>query len=207
MPQGSTARFNQPDAASTSINRVLGNDPSQIMGTLSSNGRLVLVNPAGITVGQGAAVDTAGFTASTLRLSDADALAGRLRFAGGLPGATLQVDGSVLAQGGDVVLIASNVAVGLNALVRAPDGAVVLAAGQSVEITGRGLEGIRMGVIAPTDRRPGLCDGACLGTSTGASSSTRSCARHGSRFGSDRDHDVRRQQPESIGTGRCSFAG
>lgn len=90
MPQGSTTRFNQPDAASTSINRVLGNDPSQIMGTLSSNGRLVLVNPAGITVGQGAAVDTAGFTASTLRLSDADALAGRLRFAGGLPGASLR---------------------------------------------------------------------------------------------------------------------
>ena len=151
VPQGSVTRFSQPDAASTSINRVLGTDPSQIMGTLSSNGRLVLVNPAGITVGQGAAVDTAGFTASTLRLSDADALAGRLRFAGGLPGASLQVDGSVLAQGGDVVLIAPNVAVGLNALVRAPDGAVVLAAGQSVEITGRGLEGIRMGVMAPTD--------------------------------------------------------
>jgi filamentous hemagglutinin family protein len=77
VPQGSVTRFNQPDALSTSINRVLGADPSKILGTLSSNGRLVLVNPAGITVGQGAAVDTAGFTASTLRMSDADALAGR----------------------------------------------------------------------------------------------------------------------------------
>ena len=96
--QGSATRFNQPDAASTSINRVLGGDPSKILGTLSSNGRLVLVNPAGITVGQGAAVDTAGFVASTLRMPDADALAGRLRFEGGLPGATLRVDGSVLAR-------------------------------------------------------------------------------------------------------------
>jgi filamentous hemagglutinin family protein len=56
VPQGGSTRFNQPDAASTSINRVLGNDPSRILGTLSSNGRLVLVNPSGITVGQGAAV-------------------------------------------------------------------------------------------------------------------------------------------------------
>ena len=151
VPLGGSTRFNQPDAASTSINRVLGNNPSQIMGTLSSNGRLVLVNPAGITVGQGAVVDTAAFTASTLRMSDADALAGRLRFSGGEPGASLQVDGNVLARGDDVVLISSDVAVGASALVRAPDGAVVLAAGQSVEITGRGLEGIRMGVIAPTD--------------------------------------------------------
>ena len=148
---GSSTRFNQPDASSTSINRVLGGDPSKILGTLSSNGRLVLVNPAGITVGAGASVDTAGFTASTLRMSEADALAGRLRFDGGMPGATLQVDGSVLAQSGDVVLISSNVAVGANALLRAPGGAVVLAAGQTVDITGRGLEGIRLELSAPSD--------------------------------------------------------
>jgi filamentous hemagglutinin family protein len=80
---GTTTQFNQPSAASTSINRVLGNNPSAIFGTLSSNGRLVLVNPAGIAVGAGAVVDTAGFTASTLRMSDADALAGRLRFGEG----------------------------------------------------------------------------------------------------------------------------
>src|SRR3569832_2030269 len=80
IPAGSTTRFNQPDANSLSINRVVGNDPSAIYGTLSSNGRLVLVNPSGIAVGAGAVVDTAGFTASTLKMTDADALAGRLRF-------------------------------------------------------------------------------------------------------------------------------
>jgi filamentous hemagglutinin family protein len=165
VPQGGVTRFNQPDAQSTSINRVLGGDPSKILGTLSSNGKLVLVNPAGITVGQGAAVDTAGFTASTLRMSDADALAGRLRFDGALPGATLQVDGTLTAQVGDVVLIASSVAIGANALVRAPDGAVVLAAGQKVELTGRGLEGIRMEVVAPSDSAVNL--GALQGDAVG----------------------------------------
>src|SRR5690606_21401535 len=83
VPRGSVTQFNQPNAASLSINRVVGPDPSAIFGTLSSNGRLVLVNPAGITVGAGAVVDTAGFTASTLRMSDADALAGRLLFGEG----------------------------------------------------------------------------------------------------------------------------
>ncbi|MBA3773763.1 MAG: filamentous hemagglutinin N-terminal domain-containing protein [Ramlibacter sp.] len=82
VPGGSTTRFQQPTAASLSINRVVGGNPSAIYGTLSSNGRLVLVNPSGIAVGAGAVVDTAGFTASTLRMSDADALAGRLVSAG-----------------------------------------------------------------------------------------------------------------------------
>ena len=90
VPGGSTTHFAQPGAASTSINRVLGNNPSAIFGTLSSNGKLVLVNPSGIAVGAGAVVDTAGFTASTLRMSDADALAGRLRFGqDGLGGGSL----------------------------------------------------------------------------------------------------------------------
>ena len=151
VPQGGITRFNQPDSASTSINRVLGNDPSRIFGTLSSNGKLVLVNPAGITVGQGAAVDTAGFTASTLRMPDADALVGRLRFEGGVSGASLTVDGRVTAKMGDVVLIGPKIAVGSTGFLHALDGAVVLAAGQKVELTGLGLEGIRMEVIAPTD--------------------------------------------------------
>ncbi|HET6829177.1 MAG TPA: filamentous hemagglutinin N-terminal domain-containing protein, partial [Ramlibacter sp.] len=62
VPGGTITHFQQPNAASTSINRVTGNNPSEIFGTLSSNGRLVLVNPAGIAVGAGAVVDTAGFT-------------------------------------------------------------------------------------------------------------------------------------------------
>jgi filamentous hemagglutinin family protein len=166
VPAGSTTRFDQPSAQSLSINRVVGNDPSAIYGTLSSNGRLVLVNPAGIAVGAGAVVDTAGFTASTLRLSEADALAGRLVFGGdGLGGGSLKVDGSILARSGDVVLIAPNVQVGSQALVQAPGGATILAAGQKVEITERGLEGITLEIQAPTDKAVNL--GVLLGDAVG----------------------------------------
>ena len=85
IPSGSTTYFQQPSATSTSINRVVTNTPSQLFGTLGSNGKLVLVNQSGIAVGAGAVVDTAGFTASALRMTDADALAG--------PGAARGVDG------------------------------------------------------------------------------------------------------------------
>jgi len=153
VPGGSTTHFQQPNAASLSINRVVGNNPSAIFGTLSSNGRLVLVNPSGIAVGAGAVVDTAGFTASTLRMSEADALAGRLVFGGdGLASGALTVDGKIVARSGDVVLIAPKVEVGSGALVQSPSGATIVAAGQKVELTGRGLEGIRMELQAPSDQ-------------------------------------------------------
>src|SRR5215217_3279024 len=115
----------------------MGRDPSSIFGTLSSNGKLVLVNPAGIAVGTGAVVDTAGFTASTLRMSEADALAGRLVFGGdSLGGGPLSIQGQIVARSGDVVLIAPNVQVGSQAVIQSTNGATVLAAGQKVEITG-----------------------------------------------------------------------
>jgi filamentous hemagglutinin family protein len=156
IPGGSTTHFAQPDAASTSINRVLGGNPSAILGTLSSNGRLVLVNPAGIAVGAGAVVDTAGFTASTLRMGDADAIAGRLRFGDGSAAGPLRVDGRILAGSGDVVLIGTDVQAGAQAVIRSPQGATVLAAGQKVELTGRGLEGIRLEVQAPGNQAVNL---------------------------------------------------
>jgi filamentous hemagglutinin family protein len=153
IPAGSSTRFVQPAASSTSINRVVTNNPSAIFGTLSSNGNLVLVNPSGITVGTGAVVDTAGFAASTLPMSNSDALAGRQRFAADAAKASgiMQVQGNIIARNGDVVLIAPNVEVAQTAVVQAPNGAAILAAGQSVDVTGRGLEGIRLAVQAPTD--------------------------------------------------------
>lgn len=156
VPAGTATHFAQPGVTSTSINRVIGPDPSAIFGTLSSNGRLVLVNPAGIAVGAGAVVDTAGFTASTLRMSDADAIAGRLRFGDGSTAGPLRVDGQVLARSGDVVLIGTDVQAGAQAVIQSPEGATVLAAGQKVELTGRGLEGILFEVQAPGDRAVNL---------------------------------------------------
>lgn len=49
-----TTRFIQQSTASSVLNRVIGPDPSVILGTLTSNGRVFLINPSGILFGQGA---------------------------------------------------------------------------------------------------------------------------------------------------------
>ncbi|MBU3739788.1 MAG: filamentous hemagglutinin N-terminal domain-containing protein, partial [Rhodoferax sp.] len=180
IPTGSTTHFLQPSAGSTVINRVLGSDPSQIYGTLSSNGRLVLVNPAGITVGAGAYVDTAGFTASTLRMSEADALAGRLRFGDASVPAGLSVAGRILARSGDAVLIAPSLDIGADALIQAPDGSTLLAAGRQLEITARGLEGIHFQLQAPTDQALNL--GTLSGNAVGIFAGT---LRHSGQIRAD----------------------
>lgn len=170
---GASTNFVQPSANSLSINRVVTNTPSSIFGTLSSNGRLVLVNQSGIAVGAGAVIDTAGFTASALRMSDADALAGRLRFGdanAGMGGAAgITVGGRITARDGDVVLVAPNIDIGASALVQAPNGSTILAAGQQVEITGRGLEGITLLVQAPSNqvRNLGRLEGSAVGIFAG----------------------------------------
>src|SRR3989338_3512287 len=74
--QNETTNFIQQSAASSVLNRVVGADPSQLLGALTSNGKVFLINPAGILVVQGARIDVAGFVASTLNLSNEDFLAG-----------------------------------------------------------------------------------------------------------------------------------
>ena len=70
---GAGARVNivQPGAQSVLVNRVTpGNAPaSEIYGQLSSNGRVFLVNPAGITFGAGAQVNVGSLVATTLDLA------------------------------------------------------------------------------------------------------------------------------------------
>jgi len=73
---GETTRFVQQSATSAVLNRVVGVDPSSIMGTLQSNGRIFLLNPNGIIFGQGSRVDAAGLVASSLNMSDADFMGG-----------------------------------------------------------------------------------------------------------------------------------
>jgi filamentous hemagglutinin family protein len=77
MP-GELTRFIQQSAASTVLNRITGQNPSQILGALQSNGKVFLINPNGIIFGAGSRVDVNGLVASSLDMSDADFLAGNL---------------------------------------------------------------------------------------------------------------------------------
>lgn len=141
-------RFAQQSAASTVLNRVVTSNPSSILGTLQSNGRVFLINPNGIVFGQGATVDVAGMVASTLNLSDADFLAGRYNFTQ-VPGAqNISNAGSITAEsGGEIYLIAPNVE--NSGVITAPNGEILLAAGHSVELVDTANPNLRVNITAP----------------------------------------------------------
>ncbi|MBX3663399.1 MAG: filamentous hemagglutinin N-terminal domain-containing protein [Burkholderiales bacterium] len=144
---GELTRFQQQSALSAVLNRVTGSDPSSILGALTSNGRVFLVNPHGIVFGQGAVINTAGFIASTLNINDADFLAGRLKFEGGGHGA-LRNAGTIQA-GGDIFLVGPQVE--NSGLIRSDNGSVVLATGQSLTISSPDAHGVQFALQAPTD--------------------------------------------------------
>src|SRR5674476_727014 len=82
---GEKTNIAMPSASSVQLDRVTGGlGPSQIFGSLWSNGRVFLVNPDGILFGPGAKVDTAGFLATTHDIANSDFMAGRYNFS--IPG-------------------------------------------------------------------------------------------------------------------------
>ena len=105
---GETVRFVQPSSNAVALNRVLGADPSTILGNLTANGKVFLMNPNGILFGKGAQVNVGGLVASTLNLSDSDFMAGRYNFSNAGAG-TVRNQGSINADGGYVALLGANV--------------------------------------------------------------------------------------------------
>jgi filamentous hemagglutinin family protein len=129
---GQSVQFVQPGRSAVALNRVTGADPSAILGRLSANGQVFLVNPNGILFGPGASVDVGGLVASTLNINDSDFMAGRYRFSGA-SAAELRNQGTLqAANGGYVALLGAQVNNQGTAL--APRGSVALAAGQAMTL-------------------------------------------------------------------------
>ena len=58
IASGQTVQFVQPNNSSVALNRVQSADPSSILGNLSANGKVFLVNPNGILFGPSGSVRT-----------------------------------------------------------------------------------------------------------------------------------------------------
>ena len=149
--QNELTRFTQQSAVSSVLNRVTGGNPSDILGRLYSNGRVFLINPSGITFGIGSQIDVAGLVASSLNLSDSDFISGRCRFSGNGNEGRVVNNGAIASQvGGRVVLVGPQVE--NSGVIRAPNGAIVLAAGSTVQMLDAAFPSIQIEVSAPADR-------------------------------------------------------
>ncbi|HHF6614199.1 TPA: filamentous hemagglutinin N-terminal domain-containing protein, partial [Haemophilus influenzae] len=70
IDQNEMVQFLQESNNSAVFNRVTSDQISQLKGILDSNGQVFLINPNGITIGKDAIINTNGFTASTLDISN-----------------------------------------------------------------------------------------------------------------------------------------
>lgn len=140
-------RFSQPSASSATLNRVTGDQVSVLLGRLDANGQVLLINPNGVVIGNGARIDVGSLIATTANLADRDFLAGKLNFTqSGKPGAGISNSGSITAaEGGLVALVAPHVR--NDGIIQAKLGKVMLGAADTftIDFYGDGLINLALG--------------------------------------------------------------
>jgi len=144
----SSVYFQQQSVDSMVLNRVTGDDPSHILGSLGSNGHIWLINPYGVLFGEHARIDAAGLMASTMDIANIDFLAKKYHFnSTGIP-SEIKNQGEIRTSfGGRVWLMGDRVQ--NEGLIQTPGGQTVIAAGKSVEFVDSGAPNVVVRVKAP----------------------------------------------------------
>ena len=66
--QGHTITYNQPSTSSIAINNIKDTNPSQILGNINANGRIILLNPNGFYIGPNSTISANTFIAAAANL-------------------------------------------------------------------------------------------------------------------------------------------
>ncbi len=135
-----TVNIQQRNASVALLNRVVGQDASQIQGQLTANGQVYIVNPNGVLFSKTAQVDVGSLVATTHSIKNSDFLSGKPHFT--QDGATGSVDNQGVIKtpdGGIVALIGESVS--NSGTIITPKGTTALAAGKTIDLdfTGDGL--------------------------------------------------------------------
>ncbi|WP_312375738.1 two-partner secretion domain-containing protein [Stutzerimonas nitrititolerans] len=132
IAEGHTVNFVQPNAQAAALNRVTGNNVSDIRGALNANGRVFLVNPNGVMFSSTARVDVGSLVASTLDISTEDFMAGNYQFQGASANAIINQGNITTAAGGVVAMIAAKIINTGN--ITTPSGSTLMGAGNKVTL-------------------------------------------------------------------------
>ncbi|MDN5940400.1 MAG: filamentous hemagglutinin N-terminal domain-containing protein [Nitrospira sp.] len=154
---GEVLQFNQPSASAVALNRVVGADPSQFLGSVFANGSVIVINPNGVFFGPHSQVNVNGLIASSLNITDADFMNGRHAFQGAATNGAVQNEGQISAGPFGVYLLAPNVT--NNGVIRSPNGHIALAAGTTAYLSNRADgRGFLVEVNAPAGESRNLKD-------------------------------------------------
>ena len=132
---GEAVEIHQPSAASAILNRVTGStEASRLLGRLTANGQVMLVNPNGVMIGRDAVIDVAALVATTADIPNADFMAGGRAFSiPGNPDAAVTNAGTInVREGGLVALVAPGVE--NSGVITARLGRVAMASGDTVTL-------------------------------------------------------------------------
>lgn len=132
IAEGHTVNFFQPNAQASALNRVTGNNVSDIRGALNANGRVFLVNPNGVMFSSTAKVDVGSLVTSTLDISTKDFMAGNYQFEGASANAIVNRGNITTADGGVVAMIAAKIINTGN--ISTPAGSTLMGAGSKVTL-------------------------------------------------------------------------
>ena len=176
--KGEVTQFRQPSASSITLNRVNPNyGASKIMGRMTANGQIWLVNPAGVFFGATAQVDAAGLLVTTANISNEDFMSGNYHFvqSPNWHGAVINNGNITIADDGMAALVAPGVE--NNGVIQARLGKVALAAGNEFTVDFYGDQLINFGLGATVTQPAVAPDGRVL--TSGVSNSGKIFANGG----------------------------
>ena len=141
-------QFIQQNSKSSVLNRIVGGNPTEILGQLISNGKVFLINPNGIVFGSGSSVDTQGLMVSTLDLSNNDFKNNTFHFIAGSNTGNIRSEGIIHAGAdGNILLIAPTIE--NTGSIKTEGGKITLAAGQEFTLTSLDNPDIQFQIQAP----------------------------------------------------------
>ena len=153
---GEAVTFRQPSASSVTLNRIHDQRPSEIFGSLTANGQVILSNPNGILFGPSSRIDVAGLVATTANIG-ADAFMRDAAWAFSNPGkagASIINEGTITARNAGLVALVAPLVVN-EGFIGARLGRIQLAAADTftLDLYGDGLLSLSQQISGRTAQR------------------------------------------------------